>query len=78
MLTQDTGRAWTVPELRKRTWEDLHSLWWVCVKERNRLATEKIERARHEAGYGDEENKTRDETVRQIGDHGLMPLTPVL
>jgi large subunit ribosomal protein L47 len=53
-----------VAELRKRNWTDLHSLWWVCVKERNRLATEKIERERLEAGYGDVENRERDETVR--------------
>lgn len=33
------------------------------MKERNRLATEKLERARVDAGYGDYENKQRDETV---------------
>jgi large subunit ribosomal protein L47 len=35
------------------------------VKERNRLATEKIERHRLEAGYGDYENKDRDEAVQK-------------
>jgi len=40
-------------------------LWWVCVKERNRLATEKIERYRLDAGYGDYENKNRDDTVQK-------------
>ncbi|KAF2877518.1 mitochondrial 39-S ribosomal protein L47 (MRP-L47)-domain-containing protein [Massariosphaeria phaeospora] len=59
------GRAWTTSELRGRSWEDLHSLWWVCVKERNRLATEKIERARLKAGYGDVENEDRDKTVQE-------------
>lgn len=44
---------------------DLHSLWWACVKERNRLATEKLERARVEAGYGDHENQQRDEAVQK-------------
>jgi large subunit ribosomal protein L47 len=60
-----TGRAWTVGELRSRDWETLHQLWWVCVKERNRLATEKIERKRLNAGYGDYENQERDKTVQE-------------
>jgi large subunit ribosomal protein L47 len=34
------------------------------VKERNRLATEKIERDRLDAGYGDLENEQRDKTVQ--------------
>lgn len=61
----DTGRAWTVGELRSRDWDALHQLWWVCVKERNRLATEKIERKRLNAGYGDYENQGRDKTVQE-------------
>ncbi|KAH4928988.1 54S ribosomal protein MRPL4 [Parastagonospora nodorum] len=59
------GRAWTVGELRNQDWDALHQLWWVCVKERNRLATEKIERARLDAGYGDQENKDRDTVVQE-------------
>jgi large subunit ribosomal protein L47 len=35
------------------------------VKERNRLATEKLERKRLDAGYGDYENQERDKTVQE-------------
>lgn len=59
------GREWTVGELRNRDFNTLHQLWWICCKERNRLATEKIERRRLEAGYGDVEAKERDETIQK-------------
>ncbi|KAK2746685.1 54S ribosomal protein L4 mitochondrial [Myotisia sp. PD_48] len=58
------GRAWTIQEIRQKSWDDLHSLWWVCAKERNRIATSGTERERLKAGYGDFEAQSRDKTVR--------------
>ncbi|EEQ29320.1 54S ribosomal protein L4 mitochondrial [Microsporum canis] len=57
------GRSWTVQELRQKSWDDLHCLWWVCVKERNRIATSNYERERLKAGYGEYEAGNRDKTV---------------
>ncbi|KAJ5666848.1 54S ribosomal protein L4 [Penicillium macrosclerotiorum] len=59
----DFGRPWAIQELREKSWDDLHKLWWVCVKERNRIATSNMERNRLKAGYGDHESNERDRAI---------------
>ncbi|KAJ5172705.1 54S ribosomal protein L4 [Penicillium capsulatum] len=60
----DFGRPWAIQELREKSWDDLHKLWWVCVKERNRIATSNIERTRLKAGFGDHEAEEREKVIR--------------
>ena len=63
------GRPWAITELRDKSWEDLHKLWWVCLKERNRIATSTVERERLRAGYGGHEADSRDKAVSLFPDN---------
>ena len=57
------GRAWNVQELRRKDWEDLHKLWWVCAKEKNRIATTQRERTKIGEMYGEYEAEERRKAV---------------
>ena len=38
-----TGRPWEVSQLRTKSFTDLHGLWWLCLKEVNKLNSQQIE-----------------------------------
>ena len=41
-----SGRGWNATELRRKSFKDLHTLWYIVLRERNLLATQKAEAKR--------------------------------
>ncbi|RKO88740.1 mitochondrial 39-S ribosomal protein L47 (MRP-L47)-domain-containing protein, partial [Blyttiomyces helicus] len=46
-----TGRHWNAAELRNKSFDELHKLWWVCIKEQNKLYSQKEEARRLVANF---------------------------
>ncbi|KAJ9609849.1 54S ribosomal protein L4 mitochondrial [Cladophialophora chaetospira] len=59
------GRAWEYKELAGKSFEDLHKLYWVCVKEKSRTLTREKERKRLRAGYGQLESEERIDVIKR-------------
>jgi len=62
---EPVGRSWTVKELRRKSYDDLHKLWYVLYKERNMLLTESNLSRRH--GYSMVQPERRKKVRKSMG-----------
>ncbi|CCM03529.1 uncharacterized protein FIBRA_05663 [Fibroporia radiculosa] len=47
IVNDNSGRSWKAVELRRKSFKDLHTLWYVLMRERNLLVTQNEEARRH-------------------------------
>ena len=66
------GRPWFASELRQKSFKDLHTLWYVCLREKNLLATQKEETRR--MGVTHSELQVSGEKVRNVRASTLYPI----
>ena len=67
-----TGRPWFASELRHKSFKDLHTLWYVCLREKNLLATQKEEARR--MGVDNPDLQVSGEKVRNVRAYPLDPI----
>ncbi len=57
------GREWTAKELRRKSWKDIHTIWWLCMREMNYLATQEKETIRLHINSTENHMSKRRDTV---------------
>mmetsp|Transcript_19717 Transcript_19717/g.33936 ORF Transcript_19717/g.33936 Transcript_19717/m.33936 type:complete len:191 (-) Transcript_19717:199-771(-) len=62
---EPVGRSWSVKELRRKSYEDLHKLWYILYKEKNMLLTESNLARRH--GYQMAQSDRRQKVRKSMG-----------
>lgn len=72
------GRAWTAAELRRKSFKDLHTLWYVLVRERNLLATQREEARRMGIMHNRLDSATKVFRVRVLCIQSLLLLSLII